>query len=106
MDLNLNADATADATSTFSQPIQIYDSLGEAHTLTATFVKTGANAWTETLTIPGADVGQAAPATLGTQNLTFDPNTGLLKTPAAGAPNDAHDQLGLRTAQRSPKQST
>jgi len=87
MEINLNADATADATSTFSQPIQVYDSLGEAHTLTATFVKTGANAWTETVTIPGADVGSTTgPTTLGTQALTFDPNTGLLLTPAAGAP--------------------
>ena len=87
MDVNLNADANADATSTFSQPIQVYDSLGEAHTLTATFVKTGANAWSETITIPGADVGSTTgPTTLGTQALTFDPATGLLKTPAAGTP--------------------
>jgi len=87
MDINLNADASADATSTFSQPIQVYDSLGEAHTLTAAFVKTGANAWTETITIPGADVGSTTgPTTLATQALTFDPNTGLLLTPAAGAP--------------------
>ncbi len=86
MDLNLNANATADATSTFSQPIQIYDSLGAAHTLTATFVKSGANAWTETLTIPGADVGATGPQTIGTASLTFDPNTGLLTGPAAGSP--------------------
>jgi flagellar hook protein FlgE len=86
MDLNLDASANADATSTFSQPIQVYDSLGDAHTLTATFVKTGANAWTETVTIPGADVGAKTPQTIGTQALTFDPNTGLLLTPAAGTP--------------------
>jgi len=86
LNLNLDADATADPTSTFSQPIQVYDSLGEAHTLTATFVKSGANAWTETVTIPGADVGAATPQTVGTATLTFDPATGLLKSPAAGAP--------------------
>jgi flagellar hook protein FlgE len=87
MDLNLNADANADATSTFSQSLQVYDSLGEAHTLTCTFVKTGANAWTETVTIPGADVGSnKGPQTIGTQPITFDPNTGLLLTPATGAP--------------------
>jgi flagellar hook protein FlgE len=87
MDLNLNADANADATSTFSQPIQVYDSLGQAHTLTATFVKTGPNAWTETITIPGADVGSTAgPQTVGTANLTFDPTSGLLTSPAAGTP--------------------
>jgi flagellar hook protein FlgE len=86
MDLNLNAASAADATSTFSQPIQVYDSLGGAHTLTATFVKTGTNAWTETVTIPGADVGATSPQTIGTATLTFDPNTGLLTSPAAGAP--------------------
>jgi flagellar hook protein FlgE len=87
MDLNLNASATADTTSTFSQPIQVYDSLGGAHTLTVSFVKTGANAWTGTVTIPGTDVGSATgPQTIGTANLTFDPDTGKLLTPAAGAP--------------------
>ena len=86
LDLNLDASAAADATSTFSQPIQVYDSLGAAHTLTATFVKSGANAWTETVTIPGADVGATGPQTIGTGSLTFDPNTGLLTGPAAGSP--------------------
>jgi flagellar hook protein FlgE len=85
--VNLDANANADTTSTFSEPLQVYDSLGEAHTLTATFVKTGANTWTETVTIPGADVGsKTGPTTVGTQTLTFDPATGLLKTPAAGTP--------------------
>jgi flagellar hook protein FlgE len=86
MDINLNASATADTTSTFSQPLQVFDTLGAAHTLTATFVKTGDNAWTETVTIPGADVGASGPQTIGTASLTFDPNTGLLTSPAKGNP--------------------
>ncbi|HTP88037.1 MAG TPA: flagellar hook protein FlgE [Bryobacteraceae bacterium] len=87
LDLNLNALAATDATSTFSQPVQIYDSLGGAHTLTFTFTKTAANAWSATVTIPGADVGSTSgPTTIGTADFTFDPNTGLLLSPAAGAP--------------------
>jgi len=83
LSLNLNANATADATSTFSQSLQVYDSLGQSHTLDFTFVKTGANAWTGTVTIPGADVGSKTDVTVGTENLTFDPTTGLLTAPAA-----------------------
>jgi len=86
LEMNLNANAAADATSTFSQPVQVYDSLGQAHTLTFTFVKTGANAWTATVTIPGADVGSATDVQVGTEDLTFDPSTGLLATPAATDP--------------------
>jgi len=83
MEVNLNANALADDTSTFSQPIQVFDSLGQAHTLTVSFVKTDVNAWTATVTIPGADVGSATDVQVGTQDLTFDPATGLLATPAA-----------------------
>ena len=87
MDLNLNALSTADDSSTFSQPIQVIDSLGGAHTLTVAFVKTGANAWSATVTIPGTDVGvDTGPQTIGTANLTFDPATGKLTAPAAEAP--------------------
>jgi flagellar hook protein FlgE len=97
LDVNLNANATADATSTFSQPVQVYDSLGQAHTLTFTFVKSGANAWTATVTIPGADVGSKTDVQVGTQDLTFDQTTGLLATPAAGATGAVKLSLGSNT---------
>jgi flagellar hook protein FlgE len=91
MDLNLDASATVysttDTTSEFSQPIQVYDSLGQVHTLNVTFEKKGANDWTVNVTIPGADVGvTTGPQSVGTGELTFDPKTGLLLTPAAGSP--------------------
>jgi len=94
LSLNLDANATADATSTFSQSLQVYDTLGQAHTLTFTFVKSGANAWTGTVTIPGADVGSKTAVQVGTQAVTFDPTTGLLKTPAAGATGAVKMSLG------------
>jgi flagellar hook protein FlgE len=75
----------ASATATFSEPVVVYDSLGNSHTLTFTFTKTAANTWSYKITIPAADVTSAsAPVTLtnGTGTLQFGPN-GQLITPTA-----------------------
>jgi flagellar hook protein FlgE len=83
--LSANLDAGTATNGTFSTPIQIEDSLGQAHTVTATFTKTGDNAWSYTVTMPGEDVsgGKAGtPSQLGTGNITFDA-TGKLTSPAA-----------------------
>jgi len=84
MDVNLSADAVVGQPSaTFSAPVQIVDSLGETHTITATFTETAANTWTYTLTLPAADTGgKGAPTQLATGTLTFNSN-GTLATPAA-----------------------
>lgn len=82
---NLQADATVGtADATFSAPIQVYDSLGQSHTLTVTFTETASNTWNYTVDIPGADLtaGKAGtPSQLATGTLTFDTNGNLL-TPA------------------------
>jgi flagellar hook protein FlgE len=79
---NLNADATVGATDgTFSTPIQVYDSLGAAHTLTVSFTKTAANTWTYNVTIPAADLTSGGTTPLATGTLTFDGNGNLI-TPA------------------------
>src|SRR3954463_12904292 len=57
VDLNLNSSAAADATSAFSTPITVYDSLGSAHVLTLKFEKTGANQWSYQVSMPGSEVG-------------------------------------------------
>jgi flagellar hook protein FlgE len=70
---------------TFSEPVVVYDSLGNSHTLTFTFTKTAANTWTYQITIPAADVkGATAPVTLtnGTGTLQFNGN-GQLTSPTA-----------------------
>jgi len=86
MTINLNSQAgTTGPTSTFSAPMQVYDSQGNAHTLTITFTKTGANAWSYTATLPAADLKSGTSTTVGTGNLTFD-GTGTLTTPAATDP--------------------
>jgi flagellar hook protein FlgE len=89
-DLNLNSALPADATSNFSTPVTVYDSLGTSHVLTIDFQKTGSNAWSYQVSIPGAEV------TAGTSGTPYDiPNAsgtmtfgtdGQLATPAAGAP--------------------
>ncbi len=71
-----NLDAQAADGSTFNSSVQIYDSLGTAHTLTLTFTKTGAGAWSWTAGIPAGE-GTVA----GSGNLQFD-NTGKMTLPA------------------------
>jgi flagellar hook protein FlgE len=88
--LNLNAASAADATSSFSTPVTVYDSLGTAHVLTVDFQNAGGNTWSYQVTVPGADV------TAGTAGTPFDiPNasgtltfnsSGQLTGPATGAP--------------------
>ncbi len=51
--LNLNSAATADATSSFSTPVTVYDSLGTSHVLTVDFQKTGSNTWSYQVTRAG-----------------------------------------------------
>ena len=90
VNLNLNSAATADATSDFSTPVTVYDSLGNSHVLTASFQKTGTNTWSYQVSLPGADVTAGTPGTPfaipnASGTLTFDTN-GQLTSPAAGSP--------------------
>ena len=83
MTLTANLDASSATNATFSVPIQVVDSLGDSHTLSVNFTKTGANAWSYTVTIPGADLkgGTAGTNTsIANGNLTFD-NSGNLTSP-------------------------
>ncbi|SRR5579872_898882 len=73
--VNLNA-ASTPASLPYSTPIQIYDSLGAVHNLTATFTNTGPNTWTYSLSVPSSDL---SPVTSGTPPVTTQP-TGVLAT--------------------------
>ncbi len=55
-----NLDASAAVGDTFSTPITVFDSLGNSHVLTNTFTKTGANAWSYSISLPAADTGGTA----------------------------------------------
>jgi flagellar hook protein FlgE len=83
MTMALNLDA-ADTSGTFSAPVQVFDSLGEAHTLTATFTNTASNSWTYALTIPAADLAAGGTTTVASGTMTFD-SSGNLTTPAIAA---------------------
>lgn len=84
--VNLNAAATAGATSVLTTPIQVYDSQGNPQNLIVTYTKTGSNAWSYTVTGPAT----ATPSPLSSGTLTFSA-AGTLATingnPATAANN-------------------
>lgn len=93
-DLNLNAAATAGPPpDTFSTSIEVFDSLGASHFVTATYTKNAAaNQWDYALTVPAADT--ATPTTPVTGTLTFD-SSGKLTDPPAAGPMPAITLAGL-----------
>jgi flagellar hook protein FlgE len=101
--LNANLDAASTVGSsgaTFSAPVQVIDSLGEAQTLTFTFTNNGNGSWGYTVTIPNSAMASGGSSTGGsstggstggnttqiaTGTLTFNSN-GELTGPAPGSP--------------------
>jgi flagellar hook protein FlgE len=86
MSVGLNLDSRIDPTSaaaTFTAPIQVVDSQGNNHTLTASFTKTATNTWNYSLAIPAADLAAGGTTTVASGTMTFDAN-GKLTSPAAG----------------------
>jgi len=85
MQVNLDASQAVGSTgASFSQPVEVYDSLGENHVVTLNFQKTAANTWTYTATVPGQDLtaGTAGtPSQVATGTLTFDSQGNLLSPP-------------------------
>lgn len=80
--MNTNLDASAQAGTTYSSPITVYDSLGSSHTLSVMYTNTGANTWSYNITIPGSDVGStSASQTVASGTLTFDAS-GQLTSPS------------------------
>ncbi len=97
LDANLDATpSTSGSATTFSAPIQVVDSLGTSHTLTATFTNTGTGAWSYNLTIPASDLsaGGTTPATVASGTLTFD-SSGNLTSPASGTGPQSVSITGL-----------
>jgi flagellar hook protein FlgE len=86
MSLAMNLDSRVDPASSgaaFSAPIQVVDSQGNTHTLTASFNKTAANTWSYSLAIPAADLKSGGTTTLTSGTMTFD-SSGNLTSPAVG----------------------
>ncbi|MFC6644289.1 flagellar hook protein FlgE [Granulicella cerasi] len=78
MTMNLNASSSTGTT--FTSTVSLYDSLGNSHTATATFTKTGTNQWSYDVALPAGDATGSS-NTSGT--LTFDSN-GNLTSPTNG----------------------
>jgi flagellar hook protein FlgE len=97
MTLTANLDASAADGTVFSTPLQVFDSLGVSHVLTYTFTKTGSNAWTYDVSIPGEDITGGTPGTpksLANGTLKFD-SAGNLTTPLPAAPVNVKTTTGL-----------
>jgi flagellar hook protein FlgE len=73
---NLNSGATVGTT--FSTPLQVFDSLGQSHQVTITYDKTATNTWSYSVALPAGDATGTPVNNTGT--LTFD-SSGNLTSP-------------------------
>ena len=79
---NLNSNATVGTT--FSSPVQVYDSLGQSHQVTVSYTKTATNTWSYSVNLPGGDATGVPSNNTGT--LTFN-SSGALVSPAGSVNN-------------------
>jgi len=86
MSATINLNSQSPVGTTFTAPIQIFDSLGAGHTATITFTQAGAGTWNYDVNMPDADfaVPPGAPITSG--SLSFDGSGNLINPAAAGGP--------------------
>ena len=83
MSVDLNLNAAAAVGDTFSTSMQVYDSLGTSHVVSAIFTKSStANQWQYSLSFPTVDLTSPGKPLTGT--LSFD-SSGNLKSPAAAS---------------------
>jgi flagellar hook protein FlgE len=82
--ITANLDSQAAVNSTFTTAVQVFDSLGLAHTVTFTFTKTGPTNWNWDTTIPSLDTTGGAtgnpPVNIGSGVFTFD-GSGIMTAP-------------------------
>ena len=87
MSVQVNLDASQAVGSSggsFSTSLQIYDSLGTQQTVSVNFQKTGPNAYTYNVTIPGQALTtgvSGTPSTLASGTMTFDSSGNMLTPP-------------------------
>ncbi|HUA20067.1 MAG TPA: flagellar hook protein FlgE [Bryobacteraceae bacterium] len=90
MTMNLNLDSAGvvgEPSGSFSAPIQVVDSLGQTHTLTANFTMTGPGAWNYEVDIDGGDLAggtAGTPTAVATGSVSFDSNGNLINPTAPG----------------------
>jgi flagellar hook protein FlgE len=79
---NLNSNATVGTS--FSTPVQIFDSLGQSHQATVSYTKTATNTWSYSVALAAGDATGVPSNNTGT--LTFD-TSGNLVSPAGSVNN-------------------
>jgi flagellar hook protein FlgE len=79
-----NLDSGATVGTSFSTPVQVFDSLGQSHQATVSYTKTATNQWSYAVTLPPGDATGSTANTTGT--LTFD-SSGNLVTPTGSVAN-------------------
>ena len=88
--LSANLDATPGTTTpnTFSQTIQIVDSLGSTHNLQIQFTQstTTPSDWTYSVSLPSSDLASGSTAPLATGTVSFDSSGNLTSPTSAGSP--------------------
>ncbi|HVT93215.1 MAG TPA: flagellar hook protein FlgE [Bryobacteraceae bacterium] len=92
--MNLNSAPSGSQPNTYSTSLQVYDSLGTPHTVTAQFTESSTpGQWDYSISVPGADLtsGSYTPVT---GSLTFDSN-GILTSPAPTDPSPQIQITGL-----------
>ena len=60
-------------------PINVYDSLGQSHAVSVSYMKTGTNTWSYNVTVPSSDLlgGTGTTTSVGSGTLTFNGNGSL-----------------------------
>jgi flagellar hook protein FlgE len=87
LNMNLNSSAVVGRSSgTFTQPVQVTDSLGNIQTLSVTFTKMASNAWSYSVSLPSSALSSPSSAPIASGNLTFD-SSGNLTAPAPAPPS-------------------
>ena len=71
-----NLDSGATVGTSFSTPVQVFDSLGQSHQATVSYTKTATNTWSYAVTLPAGDATGPTANTTGT--LTFDSSGNLV----------------------------
>ena len=84
MSMDVNLDSTAATGAVVTAPIEVIDSQGGSHVLTASFTKTDVNKWDYKVTIPATDLTASGTNSVATGSLVFN-SSGQLTTPAAAA---------------------
>jgi flagellar hook protein FlgE len=84
MSMDVNLDSRAATGTVVTAPLEVIDSQGGSHVLTASFTKTDVNKWDYTVTVPAADLKGTGTNSVAKGSLVFD-SSGQLTTPAAGA---------------------